>query len=171
MRSPGWLGSAAGSRPSASRSRRRVPPTPPQLCCSTTSTCRPRTSASSRVFSRPAFTSTHSACRAICIKAIGVLSHPSVQAVTYWGLSDDGAWLGAPSGLVRADGTPKPAYDALRGLVKGEWWFPPTRLRTDDAGRVEVRGFLGDYRLTCAGRTASFAVAAPGEAVTTVRLE
>jgi endo-1,4-beta-xylanase len=100
-----------------------------------------------------------------------LLSHPAVQAITYWGLSDDGAWLGAPSGLVRADGTRKPAYDALRGLVKGEWWLPPTRLRTDDAGRVEVSGFLGDYRLTCADRTASFTVAAPGEASTTVRLE
>jgi endo-1,4-beta-xylanase len=55
-------------------------------------------------------------------------------------------------------------------LPQGEWWLRPTRLRTDDAGRVEVRGFLGDYQLTCAGRTASFTVAAPGEAVTTVRL-
>ena len=100
-----------------------------------------------------------------------LLSHPSVQAITYWGLSDDGAWLGAPSGLVRADGTRKPAYDALRGLVKGEWWLPPTRLRTDDAGRVEVRGFLGDYKLHCADRTVSLTIAAPGEAVTTVQLE
>ncbi|MFA6299708.1 MAG: endo-1,4-beta-xylanase, partial [Nocardioides sp.] len=52
-----------------------------------------------------------------------LLSHPSVQAVTYWGLSDRGAWLGAPAGLVRADGTQKPAYDALRHLVKDEWWL------------------------------------------------
>jgi endo-1,4-beta-xylanase len=100
-----------------------------------------------------------------------LLSHPSVQAITYWGLSDDGAWLGAPSGLVRADGTRKPAYDALRGLVKGEWWLAPTRLRTNDAGRVEVRGFLGEYQLHCAGRTAAFTIATSGEAVTTVQVE
>jgi GH35 family endo-1,4-beta-xylanase len=100
-----------------------------------------------------------------------LLSHPSVQSITYWGLSDDGAWLGAPAGLVRADRTRKPAYDALRGLVKGEWWLPPTRLRTNEAGRVEVRGFLGEYELHCAGRTAAVTVATPGEASTTVRVE
>ena len=68
-----------------------------------------------------------------------------------WGITDEGAWLGAPCGLVRADGTPKPAYDALRGLVKGAWWLPPTTVRTDDAGRVVVDAFAGDYRLTVAG--------------------
>ena len=85
-------------------------------------------------------------------------SHPAVQAVTYWGLTDDGAWLGAPGGLVRADGTPKPAYDALRHLVKDEWWLGPTVLRTDDAGRVAVRGWLGDYEVTAGGSTSTFAL-------------
>ncbi|WP_366146554.1 endo-1,4-beta-xylanase [uncultured Pseudokineococcus sp.] len=90
-------------------------------------------------------------------------SHPSVEAITYWGLTDDGAWLGAPVGLVRADGTPKPAYDALRDLVKGEWWLAPTTLRTDEQGRVRVRGLLGDYRATAGGATAAFSLQAPGE--------
>ncbi|MGA8995432.1 MAG: endo-1,4-beta-xylanase [Nocardioidaceae bacterium] len=92
-----------------------------------------------------------------------LLSHPAVQAVTYWGLSDDGSWLGAPVGLVRADGTIKPSYDALRELIKGEWWLPATPLRTDAAGRVQVNGFLGDYRLTAVGAgETSFALTAPG---------
>ncbi|MEV4532559.1 endo-1,4-beta-xylanase [Asanoa sp. NPDC049518] len=98
-----------------------------------------------------------------------LLSHPSIQAITYWGLSDAGAWLGAPSGLVRADGTPKPAYDALRALVKQEWWLSPTSLRTDNAGRVTICGFLGEYVVHHAGRTASVAITAP-EGSQTIRL-
>jgi len=93
-----------------------------------------------------------------------LVSHPAVQAITYWGLSDDGAWLGAPVGLVRADGTTKPSYDALRDLIKGEWWLTPTKLRTDASGRVEVGGFLGDYRLSAGDiGEASFELEAPGE--------
>jgi hypothetical protein len=74
-------------------------------------------------------------------------AHPAVDAVTYWGLTDAGMWLGAPGGLVRADGSPKPAYDALRRLVKEEWWVAPTTLRTDEDGRVVVRGWAGEYRV------------------------
>jgi len=90
-------------------------------------------------------------------------SHPAVQAVTYWGITDDGAWLGAPCGLVRTDGTPKPAYDALRALVKGTWWLAPTAMRTDDAGRVTVRGWYGDYELTAGGTSVPFTLDATGE--------
>ena len=99
-----------------------------------------------------------------------LISHPSVRSITYWGLTDDGAWLGAPAGLVGTDGTPEPAYDVLRALVKGEWWLPPATERTDGAGRLEVRGFLGDYRVDHAGRTAPLTIAAPGQTATTLRL-
>jgi GH35 family endo-1,4-beta-xylanase len=93
-----------------------------------------------------------------------LLSHPSVAAITYWGLTDDGAWLGAPVGLVRADGSPKPSYDALHGLIKENWWMPPTPLRTNAAGQVAVTGFLGDYELSVAGVAARFPIAATGSA-------
>ncbi len=36
-----------------------------------------------------------------------LLAHPSVRSITYWGLSDDGMWLGAPGGFVRKDGSCK----------------------------------------------------------------
>lgn len=85
-----------------------------------------------------------------------LLSHPSVRAVNYWGITDLGSWLGAPAGLVRADGSPKPAYDALSRLVKDEWWLSPTTLRTDSDGRVAVRGWAGEYAVTAEGRTATF---------------
>jgi endo-1,4-beta-xylanase len=93
-----------------------------------------------------------------------LLSHPSVRAITYWGLSD-GGWLGAPGGFLRADGTPKPSYEALHALVKGEWWLAPTTMVTDAAGRLRLRGFLGAYELSVAGRAAgTFRLDRPGEA-------
>lgn len=97
-------------------------------------------------------------------------SHPAVEAITYWGLTDEGAWLGAPVGLVRADGTTKPSYDALRDLVRGEWWLPPTTLRTDGEGRVGVAGHLGDYRLTHRGAGADLALAEAGATTVEVAL-
>lgn len=87
-----------------------------------------------------------------------LVAHPAVQAINYWGLTDDGAWLGAPVGLVRKDGSRKPSYDALERLIKGEWWLAPTELRTDAGGRVTVRGFFGDYLVSAAGGEASFTV-------------
>jgi len=86
-------------------------------------------------------------------------SHPSVEAITYWGITDTGAWLGAPVGLVRADGTPKPSYDALHRLIKGEWWLSPTTMRTDAEGSIEITGMPGDYRATARGVTTSITLA------------
>ena len=97
-------------------------------------------------------------------------SHPSVQSTTYWGLSDDGMWLGAPGGLVRSDGTPKPAYDALLRLVKDEWWHAPTTLRTDAHGQVEVAGWLGTYEVAAGGASASLALDVPGRGVAEVQM-
>ncbi|MGI5215579.1 endo-1,4-beta-xylanase [Plantactinospora sp. CA-290183] len=98
-----------------------------------------------------------------------LLSHPSVRAMTYWGISD-GGWLGAPGGFVRVDGTPKPSYDALHSLVKGEWWLPPTTLGADERGRVRFNGFLGEYEVSAAGRSVTVRLDRPGPAALDVAL-
>jgi GH35 family endo-1,4-beta-xylanase len=99
-----------------------------------------------------------------------LLSHPSVEATTYWGISD-GGWLGAPGGFLRTDGTPKPSFEALHALVKGDWWLKPTTMGTDDQGRLRFTGFLGNYEISTAGRTATtFRLDQPGAAAIGVDL-
>jgi endo-1,4-beta-xylanase len=89
-----------------------------------------------------------------------VLAHPAVESLTYWGLTDAGSWLGAPSGLIRADGTLKPSYTALQSLIRGEWWHAPRALPVGGDGTVAVRGFAGDYRVTTAAGAADFEIRA-----------
>jgi len=83
-----------------------------------------------------------------------------VEAITYWGLADHGMWLNAPGGLVFADGTPKPAYEALRDLVRGQWWLAPTTVATDGEGRIQVSGLPGRYSLQVEGTRTEFVIGA-----------
>ena len=99
-----------------------------------------------------------------------LLAHPSVAAITWWGLPD-GGWLNAPTGLLRADGSPKPAFHALDGLINGEWWLPPTRIMTDDDGRIRFNGFLGEYEVASGGASAKFRIDRPGSESLDARLE
>lgn len=83
-----------------------------------------------------------------------LFSHPSVRAITWWDPSDQHAWQAAPSGLMRRDLTPKPAYEELRRLVKGAWWTK-TAVLTEADGTAKMRGFYGTYevRVTLGDRT------------------
>lgn len=81
-----------------------------------------------------------------------LFKHPLVEAITTWNFSDEGAWLGAPAGLVRKDNTPKPSYGILKKLIKSDWSTNGT-FRTDDQGIAVFEGFLGDYELTCGDQT------------------
>ena len=80
-----------------------------------------------------------------CRLAYTVLfSHPAVTAINY-------AELGpvtrlADAGLIGPDGRPRPAYEALRELILHRW---RTRVqgRLPLDGRIQFRGFHGDYQL------------------------
>ena len=76
-----------------------------------------------------------------------LFSHPAVEAITWWDFTDQGAWQGAPAGLLREDMSPKPAYTELNRLIKEVWWTRTTTQAADN-GQVKFRGFYGQYRLT-----------------------
>jgi len=81
-----------------------------------------------------------------------LFSHPAVEAITWWDLSDFSSWQGAPAGLLRRDMTPKPLYDWLRDAFYGRW-TTRARLVADEAGQVTLRAFFGDYQVSA--RTSS----------------
>ena len=63
-----------------------------------------------------------------------------------------------PAGLIRRDGSTKPAYEELLKLVKGEWWTAPTKLVADSDGKIRFSGFLGEYELTYSGKHKLFSL-------------
>lgn len=73
---------------------------------------------------------------------------PAVTAFTNWSIVD-GQWLKAPAGLLREDGSRKPAFDALRQRIRGDWHTRVT-LHTNDAGECVLEGFRGAYRVASA---------------------
>jgi endo-1,4-beta-xylanase len=86
-----------------------------------------------------------------------LFAHPLVESITWWD-SSDGGWLNAPAGLIRKDGSSKPAYVELMKLVKGEWWITPKELITDNNGEIHFSGFFGEYELTYKGKRETFVV-------------
>jgi GH35 family endo-1,4-beta-xylanase len=91
-----------------------------------------------------------------------LLSRPLVNGITWWDLTD-GGWLHAPAGLLRLDQSPKPAYDELLKLVKGEWWLAPTQFTTNAAGQLTMSGFPGEYELSIDSQKNAFSLASKGE--------
>lgn len=71
--------------------------------------------------------------------------HPAVAAISWWDFCDRGATQPG-GGMLRADLSPKPVYEALYDLIHRQW---KTRAegKTDLSGVFAFRGFLGSYRL------------------------
>ena len=76
-----------------------------------------------------------------------LFAHPAVTAITWWDFSDLGAWQRAPAGWLRHDMSPKPVYDRLTSLIKGDWWTK-AESPTDAHGQVALRAFYGTHRIT-----------------------
>ncbi len=77
-------------------------------------------------------------------------NHPLVTAITNWDFGD-GAWLNAPSGVIRRDGSLKPSYEILHHLIKEEW-HTEYDTQTDENGFVCIEGYKGKYEISCNGQ-------------------
>jgi GH35 family endo-1,4-beta-xylanase len=75
-----------------------------------------------------------------------LFAHPAVQAITWWDFTDLGAWQGAPAGWLRRDMSPKPVYDQMMSLIKGQWWTK-AKATTDARGKAKLRAFYGTHRI------------------------
>jgi GH35 family endo-1,4-beta-xylanase len=83
------------------------------------------------------------------VKIYSILfSSPKVVSISWRDLSDQGAWMGAPGGLLRRDGTPKPAYYRLMDLIHKQWWTNAPPKPTDGHGASSTRAYFGDYNVT-----------------------
>jgi GH35 family endo-1,4-beta-xylanase len=75
-----------------------------------------------------------------------LVSHPAVEAITWWDLSDRNAWQRAPAGLLRQDMSPKPAYERLHRWIRQEWWTR-TNVVTSADGSVTVRVWRAEHKI------------------------
>jgi GH35 family endo-1,4-beta-xylanase len=94
-------------------------------------------------------------------------SHPACQGIVLWDYADRHAWLGAPVGLLRADGSRKPSFEKLDRLINEQWRTRGT-FTSDAQGRVVIpAAFEGDYEIRRGDRVArgNHRVSAPWQAV------
>ena len=93
-----------------------------------------------------------------------LFAHPSVEAITGWDFTD-GAWLGAPSGVLRKDNSEKPSYHMLKNLIHKEW-HTAEKIHTDENGIAALTGFKGTYTLTGESGSGEFRLGQGEECVT-----
>ncbi|MEM7791695.1 MAG: endo-1,4-beta-xylanase [Verrucomicrobiota bacterium] len=76
-----------------------------------------------------------------------LFSHPNVEGIIYWWPSDLYTLNGDPCGLLDKQNNPKPAYLALKKLIKEKWWTRESATLKEN-GKIEIRGFYGKYEVT-----------------------
>ncbi|GMV93978.1 MAG: hypothetical protein AMXMBFR82_37560 [Candidatus Hydrogenedentota bacterium] len=70
-------------------------------------------------------------------------AHPAVQSISWWDILDTKSSV-ISGGLLRADGSPKPAFDRLSSLLS-EWTRHHATGETNGDGQVTLSGYGGDY--------------------------
>jgi GH35 family endo-1,4-beta-xylanase len=70
-------------------------------------------------------------------------SHPGVEAITWWDLTDKKAWQEG-TGLLREDLSEKKVYNELYKLIH-ETWHTSLEGHTNESGAFDFRGFSGTY--------------------------
>lgn len=94
-----------------------------------------------------------------------LFEHPQVEAITAWDFAD-GAWLGAPSGIVRKDYSLKPVYHTLNHLIHEEWTTNAT-LKTDENGWITLDGYRGEYEISIGNHVGTHKLRKNEESATT----
>ena len=95
-------------------------------------------------------------------------SHPITTGFCHWGFWEGQHWK-PHAALLRKDWSEKPNMKVWRDLVYNQWWTNAAGT-TDAAGKLEVRGFLGEYRVTVEGAAPVAATLGREGATVVVRL-
>ena len=82
-----------------------------------------------------------------------VFSHPQTVGIMTWCLWEKSAYKPSAA-FFTADWRKKPIAETWEQLIKDEWHTDAT-VKTDAEGRAQIRGFLGDYRITVNGKRLS----------------
>lgn len=99
-----------------------------------------------------------------------LFAHPSVQAITWWDFSDAPGMFVPNSGLLSIQMEPKPAFKALKKLIKEEWHTKISG-KTTAEGTLAVRGFFGSYSvMTSDGKMGKFHLSKAPAAKTPVQI-
>jgi GH35 family endo-1,4-beta-xylanase len=72
--------------------------------------------------------------------------HPKMQSINWWGFSDKNIWQ-ENGGLVDENLQPKEVYRTLDRLINTKWKTNLNNLSPNNKGKVEFRGFKGDYKI------------------------
>ena len=74
-----------------------------------------------------------------------VYSHPQSMGIVLWNFDDRQAWLGAPVGILRKDGTLKPSFEVLDQLINHKWRTNGECTTDSDGNIVVPNAYEGHY--------------------------